>query len=130
MQTTKDFTNAILVRKALNTKSDDWQETADQWLVTINGQTFDFYTGVGLRKKSRLGGEGIPQKPELDTVLYSLVMDAVADEIGYDVWCDELGYDTDSRKALNIYLSCQENAAKLRKAGFNIDEERERLQDY
>lgn len=36
----------------------------------------------------------------------------------------------DSRKALETYLSYQENTAKLHKAGVDIEAERVRLQDY
>lgn len=116
--------DAELVRAAIKEKSDNWQETADQWRVNINGQKFDYYTGIGHRK------EGRPQKPELDAVLYALVWDASASEESFDDWCAGLGYDTDSRKALETYLQCQETVTKLRKAGINIPAERERLADY
>lgn len=116
--------DAELVRAAIKEKSNNWQETADQWLVNINGQKFDYYTGIGHRKKGR------PQKPELDAVLYALVLDAGASEERFDDWCANFGYDPDSRKALETYLQCQETAAKLRKAGINIAAECERLADY
>jgi hypothetical protein len=117
--------NATLVRKALAKKSDDWQETADQWLVDIGGQKFDYYTGIGHRDK-----HDQPTAPALDDVLHSLVMDSSACEESFDDWCASFGYDSDSRKALAVYMACRENTGKLRKAGVNIEKERERLADY
>jgi hypothetical protein len=116
--------DATLVRAALMKKSDNWQDTADQWRVNIGGQFFDYYTGVGHRINDK------PQRPELDGVLHSLIMDSAACEESFEDWCSNFDYSTDSRKALQIYLDCQENAAKLRKAGVDIAAERERLQDY
>jgi hypothetical protein len=149
---------AKLIRDPLKHKSDDWQEAAHHWLVTINGQSFDYYTGVAHRemRKGLLWGEQKAEykrltawnvrlneygwqrlleltkatPPKLDDVLYSLVMDSSACEESFDDWCANYGYDTDSRKALESYLACQESAAKLRKAGVDIAAERERLQEY
>lgn len=117
--------NAKCLRLAINKKSDDWQDTADKWLITIGKEVFDYYTGIGHRKNDK------PQKPELSSVLYSLVMDASACDESFEDWCSNFGYDTDSRKALETYLSCQESASKLHKAGIYItDDLREFLQDY
>jgi hypothetical protein len=144
---------ATLIRWPLRHKSDDWRETAFKWLVSINGQEFDYYTGQGhvvFKTKGKYWLEahyGIadstrlldisewlqyvnPREPSLDDVLYSLVMDASACESSFDDWCSDFGYDTDSRKALETYLLCQENTTKLRKAGVNMTKERERLEDY
>lgn len=117
--------NAQLLRPPLTGKSDDWRETAFHWLVDINGQKFDFYTG-----SAHVDKRGKPAKPKLDDVLHSLVMDADACDMSFSEWCSNLGYDEDSRKALDIYIQCQKSADKLRKAGVNIAAERERLQDY
>ena len=121
---TGKLADAVLVRQAIVKKSDNWQDTADQWLVTIGGQVFDYFTGIGHRK------DDISQKPKLDDVLYALIGDASASEESFDDWCSNFGYDTDSRKALETYLQCQETATKLRKAGVDIAAERERLADY
>lgn len=123
--------DAKLLRAPLAKKSDNWQDTAFHWLVTIGGQTFDFYTGsawVEEPKSSYIPPKPIP--PSYDDVIHSLVMDASACEQSFEDWCSELGYDSDSIKALEIYRSCQKNADKLRKAGVNIEAERERLADY
>ena len=117
--------DAMLLRDPLKAESDNWQETAHHWLVTIGGQTFDYYTGG-----AHVTEKGTPKKPSLDDVLHALVSDATACDESFEDWCDNYGYNSDSRKALAIYLQCQENAKKLRKAGVNIAAERERLADY
>lgn len=151
-----EFT-AKLVHEPLKVESDNWHETAHRWYVTINGQGFDYYTGVGHRtailkhKWSEGGGHTYDEPkhknltqagfesmlklskakpPVLDDVLYSLVSDSDATEMSFSEWCSNHGYDSDSRKAMAIYEACQANADKLRKAGINIAAERERLQDY
>lgn len=103
--------DANCTRLASKNKSDNWQETADQWCITINGIGFEYYTGIGHRDKKT----DRPQKPELSEVLSSLALDATACDESFDDWCCNYGYDTDSRKALETYLACQENAGKLRK---------------
>lgn len=149
--------NATLVRQPLKPKSNDWQETAHKWHITINGQEFDYYSGLAHReailkhRKSEGGGYTYdelkhknltqagfeqmlklskPVKPSLDDVLYCLVSDADAAEMTFSEWCSNFGYDTDSRKALATYELCQQSADKLRKAGIDIAAQRERLQDY
>jgi hypothetical protein len=143
------------IRDPLKQKSDNWQETAHKWLVTINGQDFDFYTGLGHRTACRMGriGTGFtydqlknknltesglktllkiskPTPPKLDDVLFSLVNDASANSMSFAEWCSNYGYEVDSRKAFSLYEQCQNNADKLRKAGIDIEKERERLEDY
>jgi hypothetical protein len=58
------------------------------------------------------------------------VHDAVGSAQTFDDWCSNYGYDTDSRKALQIYMDCQEIAKKLRLARVPLEKEAERLQDY
>ena len=142
------------IRNPLKAKSDDWQETADQWLCVINGVSFDYYTGIGHRVKSgfrtesgytfeemkrkNLSEEGIksfckiskPVSPRLDDLLHCLTSDAQASEQSFEDWCGDFGYDTDSIKALDTYRECQKIAGKLRKAKINIPAERERLANY
>lgn len=142
---------ATLIRNPKKAKSDDWRETSHEWIVTINDQSFSYYTGLGHReaqtftkvefdrlKYKNLTDAGVqellkiskPTPPKLDDVLHSLVMDADACEMSFDEWCDNFGSSTDSRKALETYLACQENTGKLRKAGIDISAERERLQNH
>ena len=72
----------------------------------------------------------IDKKPCIDDIFYSLVMDSMAIEESFEDWCFNFGYDSDSRKALNIYLKCQENANKLQKLGININDALEKFEDY
>ena len=139
-------------RNPTKSNEKDWQLSADQWEVTINAQTFSYFSGIGhiqTRNKSdestfnrlkysnltdyelkQIIELSVPVKPELDAVLYSLLLDSEAAQMTFEDWCSTFSYDTDSREALKMYLLSQENAAKLIKAGINIKQERERLADY
>lgn len=88
-------------------------------------EKFQYFTGLGLRKKG-------PTPPHAADVLYSLLLDSSAAEMTFASWCAEFGYDTDSRKALDTYLACQENADKLARIFDHTTREqlREALQDY
>lgn len=116
------------IRGPIVAKSDNWQDTADHWRVIIGGQTFDYYTGSGLRKKLPFDITK-PVAPLYDDVLRCLLTEAEAAEMSFTEWCGCLGYDEDSLKALKLYMSCQEIEGKLRKAGVNIHAERDRLND-
>jgi hypothetical protein len=129
------------------TVSDAWRVTFRQGLQA--SETFDFFTGIGLRKqvhrmptpahsKGTVGYEGWkryafkPQAPSAASVLHCLFLDSSALETSFDYWCDDFGYDTDSRKALETYTACCENAKRLfrvipAKARETL---RELLQDY
>ena len=149
-------------------KRDSWE--CFSWLVTINGQTFDYFTGLGhcllpylkeSNNKAFIAGNGyglnvkglkgikqtidsknhdqvntflktfnlklvmhnanaldhvIVKVPKLRDVLHSIATDASCAQDSFDDFCSNLGYDTDSRKALETYLACQDNSVKLRKA--------------
>jgi hypothetical protein len=103
----------------------EWPKNSFKWHVELNGISFDYFTGTGLVKPN-----GSPLSPNVDDVLHSLIMDSETSSDTFEDWCSNFGYDTYSRTALNTYLSCQENAVKLRKTGIDIEKERERLQDY
>jgi len=103
-------------------------DAMDKWLIEIEGQSFDYYTGIGHRKTIK--GQSVPVTPKEDDILQSLIIDVDASDELFADWCLNCGYSTDSRQALNIYLECQENAKKLRKTGIDIESERERLKDY
>lgn len=71
-----------------------------------------------------LGRVGFPIKdlyatftpvPASAGVIWSLLLDSSASNESFDDWCADFGYDTDSRKALETYLACQQNGTKLRK---------------
>lgn len=132
----------------------------DKWVVTIEGQTFDYCTGIGRRivDPSKWGSkEGFkavmnksPKKEkenlmlynseveryskvkplEIDDVLYSLVMDAYAGSETFDDFCDNFGYSQDSIKALEVYRDCQKTITKLRSLSINIEEAQELFQDF
>lgn len=122
--------HVTFVREPLTTKtgkqSDIWQDNSYQWRVMINGEIFDYYTGRGLFDAKK----HTPKKPTVDDVLYSLLGDSEAENMTFDDWCANFGYDSDSRKALETYIACQNNAKKLRRTGINIEAEKIRLQDY
>lgn len=70
--------------KSLRQKNPSWQDR--QWLVI----------------------------PSAASVLYCLLLDAQCGSETFEDFCSNCGYDTDSRKALETYLACQETNTKLR----------------
>ena len=74
----------------------------------------------------------VPVYPAIAGLLYSLQIDAEACEQCFDIWCRELSYDTDSRKALETYLLCQQNGMKYNQLFSRKQREAiaEMLQDY
>ena len=87
----------------------------DNWMVSFNGQSFEYHTGIGHRTKNKFGTE-YAVMPSAASVLYCLMSDANLATDTFEDFCSDLGYDTDSRKALDCYLKCQENGTKLHKA--------------
>ena len=59
------------------------------------------------------------ESPKSADVMECLESDASCGEMLFKDFCDGLGYDTDSRKALEIYESCQYTAIKLRQVRRN-----------
>lgn len=109
------------IRNPLKTKSSNWQETADQWLVEFKHAggffTVDYFTGSGHRKKTARGD--VAKSPEIKDVLYSLYLDSMAQNENFNDWCSNYGYSDDSISALNTYKTCLEQAVKLRKLGLD-----------
>ena len=115
----------------------------DKWVITINGVDFEYHTGIGHRLTLPKGKYSLSQSqreqvkqlkecttlnkvlftiedrrvyavaPTQASVLYCIVSDAYCGENTFDDFCTDFGYDEDSRKALETYLSCQENSKKL-----------------
>lgn len=135
------------------TKRDDWE--CDAWKVSFGRgglavEHFDFYTGLGHRTPAPETREdrgpmsaryarqvaddrlkrGKPVIPKAASVLHSLVLDADAIGQSFNDWAGDLGYDTDSRKALETFLACQENGVKLRRILGDLTSFREALEDY
>jgi hypothetical protein len=159
MKTTSTILNKDFDFKAihimLTVNEDLWQY--DKWTVIINGESFDYNTGIGHRKESskfdkkeftrlmtmraiqsktnleyhnsQLRAVSKVKPLEIDDVLYSLIMDAQAADGTFQDFCDNFGYDNDSRKALDTYMQCQETEGRIRKF-LNVDEAAEKFQDY
>lgn len=53
--------------------------------------------------------------PKIRDILHSLYLDCSCAQDTFEDFCDNMGYDTDSRRALDTYLKCQESGHKLRK---------------
>lgn len=122
---------AVLVQKgAIDPPFGDgkpWEH--DSWEVVFSragkaSLRLPFKTGIGLRKASNLARlqfagspkaafdrrqlevSAAPVAPHAADVLYSVVMDDTRGE-SFRNWCANYGYDDDSRRALNIYETCQ-----------------------
>lgn len=124
--------------------ADEWEWKADRFLVTLEKGgvkiEVNFSMGIGNRIVDRFipyhlrkyAGKQIPfgikpcmrsqllpytkhVNPTAIQVIAILLLDASCARGTFEDFCDECGYDTDSRKALETYLACQENGSKLRK---------------
>ena len=107
-------------------KKDNWECYA--WEFNINGQVFEYFTGLGhsIKQKSwnrpktskkivNVGNYTWAIVPKIKDILYALALDYSFAQDTFEDFCSNLGYDTDSRKALETYLKCQESGHKLRK---------------
>jgi hypothetical protein len=118
----------------------------DEWEITlINPSTnkemiMNYYTGIGLRqyptdknyKRLRDGRlwdtrfdreeTGNPISPSILNILSIIYIDTV--DVSFEDFCMECGYDTDSRKALETYLACQEQTNEFRRTfpGVNLED--------
>lgn len=117
---------------------------ADEWRVQIsyNGKeyTTTYRTGIGHRKmnekrgvKRERGGYAtlvsapvnektaceqgllLVVQPNIADVVSCLLSEASSAEEVFEEWCSGCGYSSDSRKALNVYLECQNTLSKLRR---------------
>ena len=99
---------------------DGWK--CDGWHITFkhldrsNKAEMDsvYYTGIGHRK------DGKPKRPGLAGILSSLLSDGQVASETFEDFCADLGYSTDSRKALDTYLACQDSGRKLRFFGYTL----------
>jgi hypothetical protein len=62
----------------------------------------------------RCEGREVPIPPDLYTVFCSLKSDATRGAT-FQEWCFDYGYDTDSRKAMDTYIACQESENECQK---------------
>lgn len=108
------------------------------WVETRTGQSAQ---GVTYRKRDktflvrsgntlydgndgRMFGKYRIRKPKVEDVLNCLASDASGIDQSFEDWASELGYDTDSRKAEQIYQTCQKQARELRQLlGVTVFEE-------
>lgn len=119
----------------------DWAH--DLWSVEIyykeNKYRAEYRTGIGHRKplrglkrdlKARWNSDYhgqynltdkqaakvnllVKQEPKLADVMSCLLTASSNCDETFEDWCFGLGYDTDSRKALDMYLKCQETRSAL-----------------
>lgn len=146
------------IHHGLQKNGESWEH--DKFTVIFGGIAFDYSQGVGhscliYTKSAKYGSEKIKgltfkrdsekagytvfsdssryiKRPHLADFLYSVLMDSSLAGESFSDFCANCGYDTDSRKALEIYLKCQENGEKLRKVLTNSKWQQcqEILQDY
>ena len=111
------------------TKINDWN--CYKWLITINGESFEYHTGLGhatdVYKKSNgysLRRNKKPENsitvndkflhvPQIEDVLECLISDMRYGEYSFNEFCDNLDYDNDSLKALDTYRACMTIGEKL-----------------
>jgi hypothetical protein len=110
----------------------EWKHYAYSVGVRLNHNVMPpipYKLGVGHVVKAK--GCTLLKPPQVADVIYSLVMDSPAADTTFEDWCSEFGYDTDSRKALETYLLCQENGVKIRKLlGKHFAAVRDAAQNY
>lgn len=108
-------------------KKDNWDRYS--WAVTLNGVSFEYHIGIGHATKSTgfnkplslknkkviRDGDTYIHVPKLKHILHALALDAQSGLDTFEDFCSNFGYDTDSRKALEVYLACQDANIKLRK---------------
>lgn len=133
----KEFDYKVRHIGIINNAFGDATNLMDNWLVSINGHEFNYFTGLGHRKLNnftvrhsgytlnkiiRSKDVGIINKyttavnPSIDDVLYSLCIDSDAANYNLHDWCDNFGYNADSIKANKVYTDCLNNAEKFQKA--------------
>jgi hypothetical protein len=143
-----DFEGVIIHRGlAIENEGTDNAWPHDQWTIILDGQAFEFKTGIGCHRKcgqsridnyetsykslKHISGKNwtykrlirfntvsvLSGKPTVDDLLYSLVLDADSARDTFANWCANVGLETDSRKALSMYEQCQNNIERLRNIG-------------
>lgn len=113
---------------------DEWEFLVYFPGSSISLESFEFFTGLGLRSARPAPTDGgplyvtpgtllweqlenarKPVAPHIADLLYSLTLDAESVNQSFDDWCACFGYDSDSIKAEGTYRACQKNAKKLRR---------------
>jgi hypothetical protein len=60
-------------------------------------------------------GYGIKNEPELESVLNSLVVDFINNNLSFEDFCSDFGYSVDSISSLKTYKLCLKNTNKVKK---------------
>lgn len=118
---------AKLVRLPLSKpgKDIDWEDSAFHWECVLK------YQGREMKQSYKMGCGNVKTRPgkswedhtvtvgayepSAADVVSSLVLDGSACDETFEDWCSNFGSDTDSRKALETYLACQEGGKKIRR---------------
>lgn len=108
------------IRMPTAKRHDDWQQTAFEWRVTLRYQgremTVPYFCGSAhVTKPKNVRMLATPIAPDAPSVLSSLLLDASAADTTFADWCEEYGRDTDSRKALDTFLECQQIGVNLKR---------------
>jgi hypothetical protein len=60
-------------------------------------------------------GYGIKNEPELESVLNSLAVDFINNNLSFEDFCSDFGYSADSISSLKTYKLCLKNTNKVKK---------------
>lgn len=87
----------------------DWDKAASHWDCLVKRGACE------IRIQYSQGSAHGETAPDLDDVMYSLLMDAsyIACSDSFEEWAENMGMDTDSRKAEASYKACQKIALEL-----------------
>lgn len=83
------------------------------WILVLNGQSFEYRTGVGIKTA--------PKACEIIASYCREYLDAKEAD-SFEEWASNFGYSDDSREAESIYRTCLGIGPKLRKAGLDTAE--------
>ena len=98
------------------------------WNYSLIGQACE--TGKSIVDHECLQGKKI-DKPKLEDILYSLVLDSAAIDQDFEDWAADFGYDSDSRSAEKMYNDCVKIGRKMRKLfGGNLEALRKEFANY
>lgn len=102
----------------ISTDKEGWEHYA--WSVRVacgdkRSSAIPYRMGTAHVIKGKFPVGDRPKAPTAEDVVSSMALDASACNESFDDWCATFGYDTDSRKALETYLACQNSGAELRK---------------
>lgn len=80
---------------------------SDAWTCTLS------YCDREIEVPFYMGKGHLGEEPQLNDVLYSLFMDAMAVGMSFEDFCFEFGYDNDSIRAFKTYDACVKMGKEL-----------------